>query len=105
MLKGGVLFSNCREYLWNGKSEGSTIVLFVNCNDVFGWACADAEALMSNEIEDLYKLWKSDNMWGPIQWVCKKRGQKPQIPVERDMKKMGSWPEWMNSLRDNALKV
>ena len=67
LLKNGVLFCNERKYSRekDGKTEGSTIVLFVICNDIFAWACADAEDLPLNELPNLYKMWLNDNVWGP----------------------------------------
>lgn len=78
-----------------------TTIIFINCNDVFAWACAEGEPATDDDIEKLYEELKKDQGWGSVIWVCKKRNQKPQIPVEEDMKKSGSWTEEMESLRPN----
>lgn len=44
------------------------ISVAVNCNDIFAWACADAEALPYEQIETLYRMWKADPAWGPAKW-------------------------------------
>ena len=100
LLQNNILFCNERFFSSerNGKSEGSTIVLFVICNDVFGWACADAEDLPFNEIPILYKMWKKDNIWGSTKWCCLHRNKKPQLPVIEAMKKDGVWDESLDKL-------
>lgn len=95
-LQNNVLFAN--DYEIDGKR---TIVLYVNCSDVFAWACADAEPLSCSQIINLYKFWKSDNEYGPIKWCCIQRNQRPQGPVERNMKESGSWDEVMEALPAN----
>ena len=101
MLKAGVLFSNTREYLWKGEKSGETVILIVNCNDIFAWACADAEDLKESEVQDLYQMWKKDPGWGPAKWVCKKRNLQPQKAAIKFMKQEGSWEEWMDKLQPN----
>jgi hypothetical protein len=83
------------------KEETPTVVLFVNCNDTFGYACADAEPLMLEELVDLYKKYKNDSKWGVTKWCCKKRNMRPIGEIREDMKEEGSWEEWMDSLSPN----
>lgn len=103
LLKNEVLFCNQRYFSTgkDGKSEGSTIVLFVICNDIFAWACADAECLPINEVSTLYKMWKENNVYGPIKWACIRKNEKPQQPVADSMKKDGVWDDTMEKLPDN----
>lgn len=103
LLKDGVLLCNTAHYSWNkdGKSNGETIVLFVNCNDIFAWACADAETVTTGEIPALYRLWQANNAWGPAKWCAIKRNEKPQAPAIEYMKKAGIWDEQMEALRPN----
>ncbi len=112
MLYAGVLFCNTfdygdkeinrrnteRENNWMGK----TIVLFVNCSDVFAWGCADSEDVTTAELEDLYRHWKTDPIWGIAKWCCFKRNQKPQKPVEEAMKRVGSWDDKLENLGKNG---
>lgn len=108
LLSDGVLFSNVRAYDANdiGKPHEPdlrerTIVLFMNCNDVFSWGCADAECITIDEIPDLYLLWRDNHKWGPMKWACKKRNLQPQRPIVIDMKKDGYWDATMADLPGN----
>ena len=103
LLKNNVLFCNERHYSQkpDNKSEGSTIVLFVLCNDIFAWACADAEDLPCSEIPKLYRMWEKDKIYGPAKWCCIRRNEKPQQPMIDYMKKDGVWDDTMEKLPDN----
>jgi len=105
LLKDGVLFANSRRYLdpemFGGKPQEETIVLFVNCNDVFAWGTAEAEAIAYDEVPKLYKSWRADKVWGSTRWCCLKRGEQPQAPVAEDMKKAGAWDAAMDALKPN----
>jgi len=101
LLKDGILFCNSREYYYNGKKDGETIVLFVICNDVFAWGCADAEDLLTSEIENLYNLHMKDKKCGAIKWCCIKRNEKPQYPMVKWMEENGSWDEVLENLPEN----
>ena len=107
MLKAGLLFANSRQYNenWdkNGPVElspGETIVLFLNCNDVFAWGCADAEPVAYNEVQELYTMWKADE-YGDMKWVCKKRNMRPQRAWVARIKERGHWDEFFEALPDN----
>lgn len=114
LLKEDVLFCNCREYVdpdWGKEKRkegeerkltisGETIVLFVNCNDIFIWECADAEDLKSNEIEDLYVMYKIYK-FGTEKWACLKRNEKPQKTLINLMKEANEWDKIMENLPDN----
>jgi hypothetical protein len=63
----------------------------VNCNDVFAWGCADGETLPYSEIENLWRMHRKDPTWGAAVWCIKRRGQKPQKPVEDLIRKAGIW--------------
>lgn len=100
LLKEGVLFSNTG-YFGDGDEKEKTVVLFVNCNDLFAWGCADAECVKHSEIGGLYRAWEADKKWGVDKWCAKRRCQKPQPPVIRAMKKDGVWDAEMEALADN----
>jgi hypothetical protein len=53
LLSEEILFANYREITLDGKKCGYTCVLFVNCNDIFAWGCADAEDIPDEEIQTL----------------------------------------------------
>lgn len=99
MLQAGVLFSN-NGFDTEGKER--TVCLFVNCNDLFAWACADAECVQHHEIESLYRAWKSSS-FGIDKWCCKHRKQKPQKPVEDAIRQEGHWDDEMEALPANTM--
>ena len=85
---------------WDSKVNN--IKLFVNCNDVFMWGCADMEEIQLTEIPSFTVDLRQDPKWGSIKWVCRKRNEKPQYPIIWDMYKDGQWTEEMEALPDNA---
>lgn len=106
LLLNDVLFSNGRDYVSSFAGEPQeiskeTVVLFVNCNDLFVWACADAEELPHDEIGPLFKMWHADKRWGADKWCCLRRNMQPQGPIVRDMKLSGSWDDVMEALPKN----
>jgi hypothetical protein len=105
LLKEDILFCNSREFIerdFKDKSkytiEESTLVLFVNCNDLFMWACADAEAIDLDGLKELYDMWLIDPEWSVSKWCCYKRNLQPQGPIIEAMKAAGVWDEKMESL-------
>lgn len=87
------------------KAEGedtSLIGVSVNCNDMFAWGCSDSEPLPIGQLRRLYKMVKADPTWGSAKWCCLQRKQRPQPPVERDMRKDGSWDDVMEALPANT---
>lgn len=103
LLKKGYLFCNTRETVFMGKPAGTIIVLYVLCNDLFYWGCADAENITHREIDDLYKMAfnKKYKGWGCDIWCCKKRNMKPQQPVIEKMKSDGVWDDELENLPKN----
>ena len=113
LLWAEVLFANGRRYLSGGythtnpdgtivtvpeRIEPETIVLFVSCNDVFAWGCADAEELPHEEVRRLYEMWKAREHWGATEWCCLRRKMRPQAPVERDMRTADAWTAALEAL-------
>lgn len=114
LLLDGVLFCNEREtvdFEWivkDGKIDSidknkmeigdSTTVLFVNCNDLFWWGTADAEALPNDEIGRLYKMHMANKTWGSSKWCCLRRKLRPQVPIVEMMKKDGFWDAELEAL-------
>jgi hypothetical protein len=103
MLIAGIVFLNSHHWEndWPEKARQAPALL-VECNDVFAWACAEAEEFGHHEIESLYKAWQADKTWGTAKWCCIKRQQKPQPPVEAAMRKAGSWDAVMEALPANT---
>lgn len=92
LLDAEVLFMSARD---------DKIALYVLANDVFAWACADAEAISPAELPDLWRMYQADNQFGAERWLCVKRNQKPQPPLEQMMRDAGSWDAVMDALPEN----
>ncbi len=101
LLIDDVVFVNSRDYYYKGQKEGHTIVLFVNCNDVFAWGCADSEDVSSGDIPSLFEAHMQDKRYGSDKWCCQQRQQKPQAPLEKMMREYGSWDDTMEQLPAN----
>ncbi len=103
LLAEEVIFLNSHwwEKDWPERARKITS-LNVNCNDIFAWACADAEEVEHGEIQALYDLWLKDRTWGAAKWCAIKRNQKPQPPVIASMKKAGAWDDAMEALGANT---
>jgi hypothetical protein len=98
LLKDGILFCNTRKYLClDGEERPETIVLFMNCNDIFVWG-GDAETITENELPVLYELHLADPKWGSVKWICQKRNERPLASIVRDMKREGAWDKIMKRL-------
>lgn len=103
LLADDVIFLNSHWWMkeWPEAAQ-KTVSLNVNCNDIFAWACADAEEIEYEELQGLYDLWLSSRTWGPAKWCAIKRRQKPQPPVIDAMKKAGVWDACMEALGENT---
>lgn len=75
--------------------------LYVMCNDLFYWGCADYEPLPENQIRNLYLLWQWSKRYGPDVWCCMMRNMRPQRPIREDMKEKGFWPKCLDSCKPN----
>lgn len=63
---------------------------WLNANDVFGYACADAEEVTADNIASIYAFWKDFEWEGVVWWMWRKRGVPPIEPVKnRVLEKMG----------------
>ncbi len=83
------------------KDAKNSIAVCVNCNDVFAWACADAEICEYKELEDLFNHFEKDSEWGTAVWCIKKRNIMPQEPVYDAIMKSGIWDLNEMGLREN----
>lgn len=101
LLDAQAVFANGRKYICEGGEQPETVVLFVNCNDVFAWGCADAEDLPYGEIAAVYEAWEHPSGWGVERWCCIRRNEKPQRPVEERIRGDGAWDAVMEALPEN----
>ncbi len=98
LLEDDVLFANEFEFFYpDKKSGGTTTILFINCNDLFYWGCADAENLPYDEIPKLYKMHMA-NPNGSLIWCCFKRNLQPQEPIVKRWKELGIWTPELEAL-------
>jgi len=58
--------------------------LILNMNDIFAYACADAEEVLPDEMPELGHLARMYGHAGITYWVSKKRNEIPNIPLYRD---------------------
>jgi hypothetical protein len=92
LLEKEIIFLNCHHWKKDWPEEArKTLSVFVNCDDVFAWACADAEELNMDELEDLFDHAKQDDVYGPIVWCCKKRNEMPIRPHREHIQRSGLW--------------
>ena len=81
-----------------GYPNGKKCTLVVNCSDLFYWATADGEELPPDEVEQLYRAWKADPVYGPSIWCCRQRGLRPQAPIEQKWRAQGVWTDELEAL-------
>lgn len=78
--------------------------LFVLCNDLFAWGCADAEDLPDDHIHVLAALIEQDTTgWASQKWCCIRRNMQPQRPIVEMWKEAGAWDETMEALPHNPI--
>lgn len=66
---------------WNRSNmTGNEDGLFINCNDCYAWACADAEPLTVEDIPELRKAYEDvvDDYDGFLLFISRKRKMRPQ---------------------------
>lgn len=73
----------------------------VVCNDIFSWGSADCEDLPFSEIENLYKMWRMDPVWGSAVWCMIQRKELPQAPVAKTIDALGIWKLKEFNLKEN----
>lgn len=71
-------FDNCCDIWWRVDEEYAPITIFVGCNDVFWWGCADCEAVTAENIEILEQAYKDATYHGGALFCARVRGMRPQ---------------------------
>lgn len=89
-------------FISNYNETSNYISLYVNCSDLFMWACADAVELPYNKVLEAYCAYKLGN-WTLEKWCCVQRNMQPQHAIIRDMKRDNAWDEIMEALPKNNL--
>ena len=103
LLDDDVLFCNSRKYICDYRKglQPETIILMVNCNDVFAWGSADAEEISLAELPELFKMHEDDPKCGSTKWACLKRNEKPQKPMIDWLKEHNAWTDELEKLPEN----
>ncbi len=72
----GVLFVGGEQgpFFHGPNEEAKPAEIWINCNDMFAWGCADAEPLPHDKIGEFYKAWKAGRS---THWACKSRNLQP----------------------------
>jgi hypothetical protein len=73
-----------------------SIGLFVNCGDVFAYACSDAEPVNYDDLEEVYDFYIKDRLNGIAAWCIKKRGIRPIVEVYESLSKKYPIDEWIS---------
>lgn len=91
-------FNNWQDLWWRCDGEYAPITVFILCNDLFYWACADNETVTPENISLLEKTYdemkaidareresKVDKpifaiTWAAFLFCCRARGMRPQKP-------------------------
>ena len=108
------LFVNFRRYVVNDYhreplppgaeriSDHPTMVVFVNCSDVFAWGTADREEIHSEaDLKRLVAHLRRDPVYGSLKWACQTRNEQPQAPWVERLKEVGAWTKQLDSLPPN----
>ena len=104
LLEDGVLFCNTRKYVEINTStiREETIVLFINCNDTF-YPAADAESLTTDDLPILFSLYESNQYWGVVEFVAKKRNLQPMTEIKERMITLGFWTDELEKLNKSKI--
>lgn len=114
LIREARVFHNYRRYVVNDFgwepptpgteriSEHPTMVVFLNCSDVFAWGAADAEQIRSEtELKRLVAHLRRDPIYGSLKWACQSRSEQPQSPWIRTLKEAGAWTPLLERLPPN----
>lgn len=78
------------DLFWRTDGEYAPVTIWVKCNDLFHWACADLEQITADNIGLLestaaeVKALTGDTITAELLWCCRVRGMRPQRPYYKD---------------------
>lgn len=81
-----------------GDNDEHHATLWINCNDLWAWALADAMPLEMRDIEGIYVACANPAPFSFVSWICKRYRRRPVPEIARDMKAAGVWDEEMEDL-------
>lgn len=67
--------------LWNVECTK----FYVTCSDIFFWACADAEHITEEDLDDFEQALKESYVYGGALWCARKRKMRPQKVIYHDL--------------------
>jgi len=70
----------------NISADEDTPSMWVNCNDLFHWACADGEGFELKDLPELNQAYQDSPEFGDMLWVCRRRKMRPQQPCYKYLK-------------------
>ena len=92
-------YNDYDEIWWRTDGEYAPVTMIVNCNDLFFWACADAEAITAENIDEFEQAYedaaKADEhgaCYAALLFCCRVRKMRPQTPYYKHI------PEPMHEL-------
>lgn len=83
-----VLIANGNVFVFRDK-QTNNFAFYLNMNDTFDWATADAEHVTFDDLEDMYKHFEQNPAYGDVIWTAKRRRQMPITPVVKRMRDAG----------------
>ena len=90
---------SCEDVTWS--FEGELVTFFINCNDLFYWACADAEPITDKNIGMLEKSYsdasnyENGEIYASLLFCCRERNMQPQGAYYREIPE-DLWPLFNN---------
>ncbi len=99
---------------WATHGDYAPVTFFVNCNDLFWWATADAEKLLPEDMPmlrqaildvqaaDVYDLRLDNYEMGCALWCARKRKMRPQQPAYPKDEQLRALFDACGSLRTRA---
>lgn len=71
-----------REFVFpHPAPNGTGVLLYADCSDVFTWGCADSEPFSLEDLPDIFLHFEHDRQWGVAVWCIKKRRLRPQPAI------------------------
>ena len=84
------------------SDDDRNVMLLYDTSDLFAWGYSCWERIEDDtQLKQVYDAWKADPQWGIRIWECKRQMKRPQAPVERLMREVGSWDSEMDALPEN----
>lgn len=107
LIEAGIVFIGGKSgpFFRCGDESGAQVGLWVNCNDLWAWATADAEPLAIDDIEPLYVTMCNPARFSFQRWAALRYRRLPMPEIVLDMKSVGVWDDALGALeRETAAR-